>query len=82
LTILSLFFSIVDSNGYDWMRRVAHILYLYSDLNNNNIVTHIPIARQRLGKHIPEVMLSTIEGHRLPGNGSLNTFPPQQIRKQ
>jgi hypothetical protein len=50
--------------------------------NNNNNVTHITIARQRLGKHIPEVMLSTKEGHPLPGNGSLNIFPQQRISTQ
>jgi hypothetical protein len=32
----------------------------------------MPIARQWFGKHIPEVMLSTIEGHPLLGNGKIN----------
>jgi hypothetical protein len=36
-------------------------------------------SRQRLRKHIPEVTLSTVEGHPLPGSGSLNTFPQQRI---
>jgi hypothetical protein len=36
------------------------------------------ITRQRLGKHIPEVMLSTIEGHPLLGNGPINTHSGQQ----
>jgi hypothetical protein len=30
------------------------------------------IARQRLGKHSPGVTLSTIEGHRLLGNETIN----------
>jgi hypothetical protein len=36
-------------------------------------VTHVPIARQRLGKHISEVTLSKIEGHLSLGNGPINT---------
>jgi hypothetical protein len=36
-------------------------------------VTHMTIARQRLGKHIPGVTLSTIKGHPLLGNGSIDT---------
>jgi hypothetical protein len=39
-----------------------------------NIVTHMTIARQQLGKHIPEVTLSTIEGYALLGNGPINTY--------
>jgi hypothetical protein len=35
------------------------------------ILKHIPIARQRLVKHIPEVTISTI-GHPLLGNGLIN----------
>jgi hypothetical protein len=42
-----------------------------------DIVKHMTIARQRLGKHILKVMLSTKEGHPLPGNGPLNKFPQQ-----
>jgi hypothetical protein len=37
------------------------------------IVTHMSIARQQLGKHIPEVTLSTIERHQLADNGYINT---------
>jgi hypothetical protein len=37
----------------------------------------MPIARQRLGKHIPEVALSTI-GHILLDNGLINTNSLQQ----
>jgi hypothetical protein len=37
-----------------------------------NIVTHMPIARRRLCKHIPEVTLSTM-GHPLLDNGPINT---------
>jgi hypothetical protein len=32
------------------------------------------IARQRLGKHIPEFTLSKIEEYPLLGNGPINTF--------
>jgi hypothetical protein len=31
----------------------------------------MPIARQRLGKHISEVTLSTVEGHSLLGKGPI-----------
>jgi hypothetical protein len=37
------------------------------------ILTHIPNTRQRLGKHIPEVTLSTIEREPFLGNGPINT---------
>jgi hypothetical protein len=40
-------------------------------------VTYMPIARQRFGKHIPEVTLSTI-GHPLLGNGTINMHSWQQ----
>jgi hypothetical protein len=36
-------------------------------------MTHMTIARQRLGKHIPKVSLSTIQGHQLLGNEPINT---------
>jgi hypothetical protein len=36
-------------------------------------VSHIIIARQRLGKNIPEVTVSTI-GHPLLGNEAINAF--------
>jgi hypothetical protein len=39
---------------------------------SNDIVTHMSIAKQRLGKHIPEVTLSTIEEHPLLGKGPIN----------
>jgi hypothetical protein len=38
-----------------------------------NIVTHMTIARQRLGKYIPGVTLSTVEGYPSLGNGIINT---------
>jgi hypothetical protein len=38
----------------------------------------MPIARQRLGEHIPEVRFSTIEGHPLLGNGPINMHSRQQ----
>jgi hypothetical protein len=34
-----------------------------------DIMTYMPIARQRLGKHIPDVTLSTLKGHLLLGIG-------------
>jgi hypothetical protein len=37
-----------------------------------DIVMHMSISRQRLGKHIPEVTLSTI-GHSLLRSGPINT---------
>jgi hypothetical protein len=39
----------------------------------SNIVTHMSIARQRLGKNIPEVKISTIEEHPLLGKEPINT---------
>jgi hypothetical protein len=35
-------------------------------------VTHMPIAKQRLGKHIPEINLSMIEGRPLLDNRPIN----------
>jgi hypothetical protein len=40
---------------------------------SEHIVMYMPIARQRLGKHIPEVILSTIDGYLLLGKGPINT---------
>jgi hypothetical protein len=37
-----------------------------------NTVTHMTIARQRLGKHIPKIMLLIIK-HPLLGNEPINT---------
>jgi hypothetical protein len=34
-----------------------------------DIVMQTTIARQRLGKRVPEVRLSTMEGHPLVGSG-------------
>jgi hypothetical protein len=51
---------VIPENDVQWF-----ILY--------NIVTHMPLARQRLGKHIPEVTLSTTEGHPLLGKGPIKT---------
>jgi hypothetical protein len=48
------------------------ITLCFSMTFDRNIVTHMPIARKRLGKHIPEVRLSTT-GHPLLGNGPINT---------
>jgi hypothetical protein len=39
---------------------IGHIL-------RHNIVTHMTSARQQLGKHVPEVMLSTTEGRLKAG---------------
>jgi hypothetical protein len=47
----------------------SHILLCLED-----IVTHMTIARQRLGKDIPEVTLSIIEVHPLLGNEPINTL--------
>jgi hypothetical protein len=38
----------------------------------------MPVVRQWLGKHIPEVTLSIIEGNPLLGNGPINTHSRQQ----
>jgi hypothetical protein len=38
-----------------------------------HIVKYIHITRQWFGKHIPEVTLSTIEGHPLVDNESIDT---------
>jgi hypothetical protein len=55
------------------------MLRVYKDRKAHKyIVTHMPIARQRLAKHIPEITLSTIEGHALLGNGPINTHSRQQ----
>jgi hypothetical protein len=45
-----------------------------------NIVMHMHIARQRIGKHIPEVTLPTI-GHPLLSNGPINTHSDNKIRR-
>jgi hypothetical protein len=40
----------------------------------NHILTHMSTAGHRLGKkNVPEVTLSTIEGHPLLGNEQINT---------
>jgi hypothetical protein len=39
-----------------------------------DIVMRVTIARQRLGKNIPEVKLSTIEGHPLLGKKNKHAF--------
>jgi hypothetical protein len=46
---------------------------------SQNIVTHMTIARQQLGKHNPGVTLSTKEGHPSLGNRPINPFPWRQI---
>jgi hypothetical protein len=43
------------------------------DTMPQHIVTYMTIVRQRLGKHFPQVTLSTIEGQPLLGNGPINT---------
>jgi hypothetical protein len=40
---------------------------------------HTPIARQRLGKHIPATHAHATMAHPLLSNGAVNT-PPQQYR--
>jgi hypothetical protein len=50
--------------------------------SEGNIVTLMTIARQRFGKQISEVTLSTVEGQPLLGSKSLGTFPWQRIGMQ
>jgi hypothetical protein len=47
--------------------------YLYTIVILSHTVTHMPVARQLVGKHIPEVTLSTI-GYPLLGNGRIDTY--------
>jgi hypothetical protein len=54
-------------------RSVHYFRLVLSEVRIVDTETHMPIARQRLGKHIPEVTLSTIEGHPSLGNGPINT---------
>jgi hypothetical protein len=49
------------ADGLEDLRKINAILSFH-------IVTHMTIAGQRLGKHIPEITLSTTEGHQLLGN--------------
>jgi hypothetical protein len=42
------------------------------NITTYNFVAHMPIDKQRLSKHIPEVTVSTTE-HPLLGNGPINT---------
>jgi hypothetical protein len=53
-------------------------MYCGADLGCYYIVTHIPDTGQRLGKHIPEVLLSTIEGCPLLSNEPMSTHSWQQ----
>jgi hypothetical protein len=60
---------------------ISHSKYeLITELKNT--VTHMTIVRQRLGTHVPEVTLSTVEGRALLGNGSVDTFLQEQINTQ
>jgi hypothetical protein len=54
------------------------LLQLYTNVVYH-VVTHMATAGQPLVKHIPEHRFTTIEGHPLPGNESLNTFPQHTI---
>jgi hypothetical protein len=56
-----------------WFSRSFMLLNSAGLFPMNNIVTHMTIARQRLGKHCPGITLSTIEEYPLLGNGSINT---------
>jgi hypothetical protein len=55
----------------------VHVLYPFVTylltLPRIIIVTCIPIARQRLGKHIPAKRTHATEGRPLLGNGPVNT---------
>jgi hypothetical protein len=52
----------------------AFVTYLLT-LTRNIIVTCIPIARQRNGKHIPAKRMHATEGRPLLGNGLVKTPP-------
>jgi hypothetical protein len=54
----------------------GHLLplpYVDTSVSRLNIVTHMPIARQRFNKHIPETYTLNKEGRPLLGNGRINT---------
>jgi hypothetical protein len=52
-----------------------HIIKPYFFKTHLNIVTCIPIARQRLAKHIPAKRMRAAEGCPLLGNGPVSTSP-------
>jgi hypothetical protein len=43
-------------------------------MNDEDIVTYIPIVRQRVGKHIPAEKTSRTIGYLSLGNGVVNTL--------
>jgi hypothetical protein len=55
--------------------RFLHKLLYVPCLVLVNIVTCIPIARQRLGKHIPRKHTRATVGRPFLGNGPVNTPP-------
>jgi hypothetical protein len=69
---------LVLPNGGIRTKRVMHTftkVYSYLDMHRTeaDMYLHMAIARQRLGKHIPEITLSTIGGYPLLGNETINT---------
>jgi hypothetical protein len=55
-------------------KRIAEVTLLIQVQDNIHSVTHMTIARQRFGKHIPEVTQSTDEGLTLLGSKLVGTF--------
>jgi hypothetical protein len=55
----------------NFLRNVISQNGCFTNDDEYNII--MPIARQRLGKLIRAVTLSTTEGHPLLGNGPINT---------
>jgi hypothetical protein len=58
-----------DVNTQIWYKATMLILHHYMYY----IVTHMTVTKQRLVRHISGVTLSTIEGHPLLDNESINT---------
>jgi hypothetical protein len=54
---------------------IIEIIILMSVLQIVSVVTCIPIAMQRLGKHIPAKRTHATEGRPWLGNGPVNTLP-------
>jgi hypothetical protein len=63
-------------NCYMFIRKqIIQILELYNNSCKIKTVTCIPIARQRLNKHIPATRIQAAIGHPLLGNGSVMKPP-------
>jgi hypothetical protein len=59
----------------DGQTRLPNNAFLLFISYKEDIVTCIPIARQRLGKHIQAAHEQAAIGHPLIGNGPVNTPP-------